>query len=62
MVKEKDIKERLRKILEALGGFATAQDIINYIRQNFDLTENDRTMSVTRPGEETYEQRVRNIV
>ena len=50
------------KVLEMQGGEASTEQVKTFIRENFPLSEEDKTPSKTRKNEEIWEQQVRNLI
>lgn len=61
-LREADIAEAVENYLNDAGGEATIPQIRRALLRYLQLTPSDRAMSPTRPGEEIWEQQVRNIV
>lgn len=51
----------MRVLASRSSGEATVRTLIKYVPQFVNLTEEDREESTKRPGEEMWEQRVRNL-
>ena len=60
--RETEITEAVEKYLFDAGGEATIGQIRRAFPHYFPLTGEDRNASLTRPGEEIWEQQIRNIV
>jgi hypothetical protein len=60
--REDHIAEAVEAYLKRAGGTATIRQIRRDLPKHASLTLQDRTPSPTRPGEELWEQQVRNIV
>lgn len=56
------ISTAVEKYLFEAGGEATIRQIRRAFPHYFELTDDDRRLSQTRPGEEIWEQQIRNIV
>lgn len=62
-VSEREISEAILKYLDTLpGGRATIDDLVMVVPSLVTLTADDMRASDTRPNEQIWEQRVRNIV
>jgi hypothetical protein len=61
-VTEYDVSNATVCILKDFGEPASVRRIIRAIPRYLSLNDNDRVPSLTRPGEEVWEQQVRNIV
>lgn len=61
-ISENIVAEAVVRILTDFGGKASVSRIKRAIPRYIDLNDNDRAPSTTRPGEELWEQQVRNIV
>ena len=59
---ENEVGLAVAKYLEDAGGEATIRQIRRALPQYADLTISDKVTSRTRPGEELWEQQVRNLV
>jgi hypothetical protein len=60
--REEQIAQAVETFLRHVGGTATIAQIRRALPQHAALTPRDRASSTTRPGEELWEQQVRNIV
>lgn len=60
--RELQIALAVEDFLRRSGGSATISQIRRALPQHVALTPQDRALSTTRPGEELWEQQVRNIV
>ena len=60
--REEQIAQAVETFLRRVGGTATIAQIRRALPQHAALTPHDRARSNTRPGEELWEQQVRNIV
>lgn len=60
--REEHIARAVEEFLRRVGGSATISQIRRSLPQHAALTPQDRRPSTTRPGEELWEQQVRNIV
>lgn len=60
--REEQIAQAVEAFLRRVGGTATIAQIRRALPQHAALTPRDRAPSNTRPGEELWEQQVRNIV
>lgn len=60
--REEQIAEAVDRYLYAAGGSATIGQIRRALPYYIELTSADRAPSSTRPGEQIWEQQVRNIV
>jgi len=60
--REEHIARAVEAFLRQVGGSATISQIRRSLPQHAALTPQDRRQSTTRPGEELWEQQVRNIV
>ena len=61
-MREAEIASAVNTYLYDAGGTATIGQIRRALRHYIELNDNDRRPSMTRPGEEVWEQQVRNIV
>lgn len=60
--RESDFYDAVEAVLIDAGGSATISYVRRKLRRYLNLTRADREPSPTRPGEELWEQQVRNIV
>lgn len=60
--REDHIARAVEDFLQRVGGTATISQIRRALPKHAALTPHDRRVSKTRPGEELWEQQVRNIV
>ena len=60
--RESEIADAVANYLEDAGGVATIAQIRRALPFYVELTDADRQPSFSRPGEEIWEQQVRNIV
>jgi len=61
-VTEHEVAEAVGKYLADNGGEATIAEIVENLPNYLNLSDADRKESETRPGEELWEQQVRNII
>ena len=61
-IREAELGKAVERYLHDAGGTATIAQIRRALPHYIELTEQDRQPSVTRPGEQIWEQQVRNIV
>lgn len=61
-ISEEEIAAATERYLHDAGGTATISQIRRALPHYIGLGSNDRQQSTTRPGEELWEQQVRNIV
>lgn len=61
-VTEHEVAEAVIGYLADRGGEATIADLVESLPGYLSLTDADRQQSDTRPGEELWEQQVRNII
>lgn len=62
MITESEIYELLKKLIEKREIITLREFIDDIIKENFVLDKSDIKISTTRPNEEMYEQRVRNLI
>lgn len=60
--REAEIAQAVSTYLHDVGGIATIAQIRRALPHYLELNDNDRCPSLTRSGEEVWEQQVRNIV
>lgn len=61
-ISEEEVAAATEKYLRDAGGSATISQIRHALPHYIELGSNDRQLSPTRPGEEVWEQQVRNLV
>jgi hypothetical protein len=61
-IREADIAQAVNAYLYEAGGIATIAQIRRALPHYIELNDNDRRPSLTRSGEEVWEQQVRNII
>ena len=61
-ISEEEVAAATERYLRDAGGSATIGQIRRALPHYIDLGANDRQASTTRPGEELWEQQVRNLV
>ena len=61
-VRENEIAKAVKQYLFDAGGEATISQIRKALPNYIELNDNDRQPSPSRPGEESWEQQVRNLI